>query len=123
MDSVTADKAAFTCSAITGSSTPSAFVWASCNATLNVISVSPPNKALIVEPLWQQTYFFPEDEPVMVASDTVFHMSCSFNNSPSNQQIVNGEQLEPRDVTWGDSTLDEMCLTYLLTEIPASLFE
>lgn len=72
---------------------------------------------------WQQTYFFPEDEPVMVASDTVFHMSCSFNNSPSNQQIVNGEQLEPRDVTWGDSTLDEMCLTYLMTSVPAALLQ
>jgi hypothetical protein len=72
---------------------------------------------------WQQTYWFPEDEPVMVGSASEFVMACHYDNSATNQQIVNGEQLEPRDVTWGDSTLDEMCLTYLLTEIPASLFE
>ena len=72
---------------------------------------------------WQQTYYFPEDDPLMVDGDTTFHMACTYDNSAANQQVVNGEQLEPRDVTWGDSTLDEMCLTYLMTSIPTALFQ
>lgn len=72
---------------------------------------------------WQQTYFFPADQPVMLTGKTTFSMECVYDNSAANQQVVNGQQLEPRDVYWGDSTLDEMCLTYLLTSVPLSIYQ
>lgn len=69
---------------------------------------------------WQQTYYFPEDDWIQVGSNTEFHMTCKYDNSAANQIVVNGEQLEPRDVRWGEGTTDEMCLTYLMTLVPAS---
>ena len=37
-------------------------------------------------------------------------MTCSWDNSASNQQIIDGDILEPIDVQWGEGTTDEMCL-------------
>ena len=37
---------------------------------------------------------------------------------PANQPIVNGEQIEPNNVEWGDGTLDEMYLLYTTTIDP-----
>lgn len=71
---------------------------------------------------WQQSYFFPEDEPFSVADTDVFHMLCRYDNSAENQIVVNGERLPTRDVTWGENTTDEMCLAYLLAKIPTDLW-
>jgi len=43
-------------------------------------------------------------------------LTCRYDNSPDNQPIVNGEQVAPRDVRWGEGTLDEMCLLYMTVE-------
>ena len=43
-------------------------------------------------------------------ADTLW-MECSWDNSASNQPIVNGEVQEPMDVEWGEGTSDEMCLS------------
>lgn len=40
-------------------------------------------------------------------------MRCEYDNTKQNQAVVNGVKLEPRDVQWGEGTLDEMCLTYV----------
>ena len=40
-------------------------------------------------------------------------MRCEYDNTKQNQAVVNGVRLEPRDVAWGEGTLDEMCLTYV----------
>jgi hypothetical protein len=37
-------------------------------------------------------------------------MQCVWDNSPANQPYVNGEQVQPRTVGWGEGTVDEMCL-------------
>ena len=43
------------------------------------------------------------------AGDRV-EMTCVWDNSPENQPVVGGVKQTPRDVTWGEGTLDEMCL-------------
>ena len=67
---------------------------------------------------WQQTYAFLEDEIIIAQPGDEFRLTCVYDNSESNQPVVNGEQLAPRRVTWGDGTLDEMCLNYIHTLKP-----
>lgn len=67
---------------------------------------------------WQQSYSLPPDQAVVVEPGEGIRVTCEYDNSPENQPVVNGEQVEPRDVTWGEGTLDEMCLLYLRLERP-----
>ncbi len=65
---------------------------------------------------WQQSY-----EPattLTVSPGESVELTCAYDNTSSNQPIVNGEQIEPTDVEWGDGTLDEMCLLYTTTVDP-----
>ncbi len=67
---------------------------------------------------WQQAYrFLPGEETVIAPGDGV-RLTCTFDNSAGHQATVNGEQLAPRDVSWGESTLDEMCLFYIAVVRP-----
>jgi len=67
---------------------------------------------------WQQGYTMLEGDDLMVADGDQVTLRCVYDNSEANQPVVNGETIEPRDVTWGDGTLDEMCLAYLDTVRP-----
>lgn len=60
---------------------------------------------------WQQPWWLKEE--VIVGPNDKLYLSCSWDNSAENQQVVNGEQLTPRDITWGDGSTTEMCLTQL----------
>lgn len=60
---------------------------------------------------WQQGYDVPE--PLTVEPGESLRVKCVYDNSMENQPVVNGEQIAPRDVTWGEGTFDEMCLVYL----------
>ena len=60
---------------------------------------------------WQLDYFF--ERPVPYTAEDRAGVRCVYDNSPANQPIINGERIEPRDVGWGDGSLDEMCLTYI----------
>ncbi len=62
---------------------------------------------------WQRTYLFPRDQLVTGLPGDRIRLSCTYDNSAENQPVFNGEQLEPRTVTWGEGTLDEMCLAFL----------
>ena len=68
---------------------------------------------------WQQFYWFDSADVISVTGGDRFRIECIFDNSAANQAIVNGEQLEPRDVSWGAGTLDEMCLLFLLASVPS----
>jgi hypothetical protein len=37
-------------------------------------------------------------------------LECHWDNSASNQPIVNGVRQAPIDLNWGEGTNDEMCL-------------
>lgn len=65
---------------------------------------------------WQQGYVLAE--PLVVQPGDAFRLTCVYDNSAANQPVVNGEQLTPRDVTWGEGTLDEMCLNYITVVEP-----
>ena len=71
---------------------------------------------------WQQFYSMREGEEVRVEPGESLRMTCRYDNSPANQPTVDGEQISPRDVEWGEGTLDEMCLTYIsvLSDTPPS---
>ncbi|MCB9680123.1 MAG: hypothetical protein H6733_01505 [Alphaproteobacteria bacterium] len=69
---------------------------------------------------WQQAYFYDDDVDLFVGPDDQLRISCTYDNSTANQPVVNGSQLEPRDVAWGDGSLDEMCLAYLYASLPVA---
>ncbi len=57
---------------------------------------------------WQGAYDL--IDPVALEPGDRLRMTCGWDNSPENQPYVEGRQVEPRWVTWGAGTLDEMCL-------------
>ena len=57
---------------------------------------------------WQDVYYLAR--PVAAAAGDTLRVSCSHDNSPSNQPIVDGKPLTPRYVLWGEGSTDEMCL-------------
>ncbi len=67
---------------------------------------------------WQQFYLYPPEHYIDVRPGDVLKLTCVYDNSAANQAVVNGVQVEPRDVRWGEGTLDEMCLNYLILRMP-----
>ncbi|MEZ4247543.1 MAG: monooxygenase [Polyangiales bacterium] len=60
---------------------------------------------------WQQSYTLAT--PIVLQPGDGIRLTCEYDNSDDNQPVVNGMQLEPRAVVWGEGTLDEMCLMYI----------
>jgi len=60
---------------------------------------------------WQREYSLVT--PYRVATGDRLKITCVYDNSAAHQPVVNGTQQTPRDVTWGESSLDEMCMTYM----------
>ena len=67
---------------------------------------------------WQQVYRFKEGEEVDVQPGDTVRMNCTFDNSPSNQPVIDGQRQQPKRVTWGGKTVDEMCLGFLVVSEP-----
>lgn len=67
---------------------------------------------------WQQSFFFASSDPIGVLPDESLRLTCRYDNSAASQPVVNGVQVEPRDVGWGEGTFDEMCLAYLYVTLP-----
>jgi mono/diheme cytochrome c family protein len=62
---------------------------------------------------WQQNYRFLPGEEVTIEPGESVRVDCTFDNSAANQPVVGGVKRTPREVTWGEGTLDEMCLAYV----------
>jgi hypothetical protein len=60
---------------------------------------------------WQLDYMY--SEGLAFGADDQLNVQCEFDNTPENQAVVDGVRLEPRQVTWGEGSLDEMCLHYI----------
>ena len=60
---------------------------------------------------WQRSYAFAE--PLRIGDEDNLKITCIYDNSAENQPFINGTQQAPRDVSWGESSLDEMCMVYL----------
>ncbi len=67
---------------------------------------------------WQQTYRFPDAQPFTLEADETLELTCVYDNAAADQPVVDGVQLDPRDVAWGEGTLDEMCLAYVHVRLP-----
>ncbi|MEE2901733.1 MAG: hypothetical protein VYC39_05355 [Myxococcota bacterium] len=61
---------------------------------------------------WQQEYFL--EEPFSFKNGDLLKLSCTFDNSQSNQKCSDGKCREAKDVNWGEGTNDEMCVVNLL---------
>ncbi len=59
---------------------------------------------------WQDEYTF--EHEIIVQPGDQFRLTCNWDNSASNQQFVNGKQLQPQYVEFGEGTVDEMCVSY-----------
>lgn len=67
---------------------------------------------------WQQTYLFPPEDYVEVRPGDRHALTCVYDNSVTNQPVINGERVDPKEVSWGEGTLDEMCLNFLIATVP-----
>lgn len=65
---------------------------------------------------WQRDYVF--EHAVEVNAGDTLSLTCTYDNSAGNQAVVNGQRLDPRDVNWGDGSLDEMCIDFLTFAVP-----
>ena len=94
--------------------TPHAHSW----ATRMVAQLKPaggPEKCLIDVPdwdfNWQLDYMYKSGVPYTQA-DSV-HIECNYDNTASNQPVLNGMRTPVMPLSWGEKTLDEMCLHYV----------
>lgn len=67
---------------------------------------------------WQQTYPLAETSSVPVKKGDGVRLRCTYDNSEENQPLVNGMKKLPSEVTWGEGTLDEMCLLFVGMRVP-----
>ncbi len=67
---------------------------------------------------WQQGFFFqtPYRTTSGMMGDT-FRTTCVYDNRPENQPFVDGMQVAPRDLSWGEGTHDEMCLNFFYVSL------
>ncbi len=60
---------------------------------------------------WQRDYTL--KTPVTLVQGDKLRITCVYDNGQTNQPFINGVQQTPRAVAWGESSFDEMCMTYL----------
>ena len=59
----------------------------------------------------QKNYYL--DTPLVVSPGTKINFACKWNNGASNQPFMDGVQMTPVDLYWGESSYDEMCMNVL----------
>jgi hypothetical protein len=57
---------------------------------------------------WQGAYTFTQPE-IINPGDKVY-LECHWNNTAANQPYINGVQVAPTNLNWGETTEEEMCL-------------
>lgn len=62
---------------------------------------------------WQQSYARPESAPIVLKDGDGVSLRCVYDNTQTNQPRINGKQITPKKVTWGEGSFDEMCMVYL----------
>lgn len=61
---------------------------------------------------WQMDYFYAPGTGVQYSQGDTITVQCDYNNSAANQPSINGVQLTPTTVTFGEGSYAEMCLSY-----------
>ena len=79
-------------------------------------------ECLVSIPSWrfleQRVFFRPSTEPLLLQPGDSIALRCEYDNSYANQPLVRGVRLEPRDLTFGWRSIDEMCQMTMLTVDP-----
>jgi len=65
---------------------------------------------------WQNSYELSEPKPFSPGDQLA--IECHWDNSPANQPVIDGAQVPPKDLAWGEGTGDEMCLGALYISEP-----
>jgi hypothetical protein len=60
---------------------------------------------------WQRDYTL--TNPIRLSTGDRLKITCVYDNSQANQPLIGDAPRAPQTVTWGESTFDEMCMTYL----------
>jgi hypothetical protein len=60
---------------------------------------------------WQGTYTF--STPTLFNPGDQIYLECHWNNTAANQPYVDGMQVKPTNLNWGETTEEEMCLDLL----------
>jgi hypothetical protein len=60
---------------------------------------------------WQGDYLF--EQPLAAPGGARITATCVWDNTAENQPIVNMMQLQPRNVSFGEGSFEEMCLHYI----------
>jgi mono/diheme cytochrome c family protein len=94
--------------------TPHAHSWAT-RMTASLRRSSGTDECLIEVPDWdygwQLDYMYKEG--LAYGRDDVLHVECHYDNSESNQPVIDGVRRTPQPIVFGENTLNEMCLHYL----------
>jgi hypothetical protein len=61
---------------------------------------------------WQMDYFYAPGTGVPFTQDDQVSIECDYDNSAANQPFINGVQLTPTTITFGEGSYAEMCLSY-----------
>ena len=65
---------------------------------------------------WQYNYDLAT--PTLVSPGDELNIGCHWDNSAKNQPVVDGKQVQPKDLSWGEGTGDEMCLGAIYVSEP-----
>jgi hypothetical protein len=60
---------------------------------------------------WQLDYLYKEG--LSYGPDDMLHVACHYDNTADNQPTIAGMRRVPQPITFGENTLNEMCLHYL----------
>ncbi len=60
---------------------------------------------------WQGGYGL--TQPMRIVPGDAFRIECHWDNSASNQPVIDGQLQAPRDLNWGERTTDEMCVGFM----------
>jgi hypothetical protein len=58
---------------------------------------------------YQYMHYYPAPVTLVRGRDKL-NTECTWNNTQANQPVVHGAQIPTHDITWGEGTLDEMCM-------------
>jgi hypothetical protein len=79
-------------------------------------------ECLVSIPSWrfleQRVFFRPAGAELTLQPGDSIRLRCEYDNSYANQPLVRGVRGEPRDLTFGWRSVDEMCELNLLTVTP-----
>lgn len=67
---------------------------------------------------WQQTYALPDATKLPVKKGDRLKVRCTYDNSAENQPLIDGKKKLSSEVSWGEGTLDEMCLLFVGIRVP-----